>query len=54
MGRALEPGARVRLHRPERGYRYAELVEEQWPRWLLRLSSGYEFSLYEDEFDIED
>lgn len=28
MNTTLEPGMRVRLHTPERGYRYAELVEE--------------------------
>lgn len=53
MARELEPGMRVRLHRPERGYWYAELVEYYWPRWVLRLSSGYEFTLYDDEFDVE-
>lgn len=53
MNRTLESGMRVRLHRPERGYHYAELVEEYWPRWVLRLSSGYEFTLYADEFDVE-
>ena len=50
---SLEPGMRVRLHNPERGYWYAEIVEDCWPRWLLRLSSGYEFTLYADEFDME-
>jgi hypothetical protein len=29
-------------------------VEECWPKWLLRLSSGYEFTLYPDEFEVED
>lgn len=53
MNTTLEPGMRVRLHTPERGYRYAELVEEDWPRWVLRLSSGYEFTLYPDEFTVE-
>jgi hypothetical protein len=53
MNRELEPGMRVCLHTPERGYRYAELVEECWPYWLVRLSSGYEFTLYPDEFDVE-
>jgi hypothetical protein len=54
MTREFEPGMRVRLHRPELGYRYAELVGFFWPRWVVRLSSGYEFSVYEDEFEIED
>jgi len=53
MSREFEPGMRVRLHRPERGYRYAEIVDQHWPKWLLRLSSGYEFTLYPDEFEIE-
>jgi hypothetical protein len=58
MSRVLEPGTRVRLHEPERGYWYAELVEQcglKWllRKWLLRLSSGYEFTLYPDEFDVE-
>ncbi len=53
MSRELEPGMRVRLHTPERGYRYAEIVDFCWPRWVLRLSSGYEFSAYEDEFTVE-
>jgi hypothetical protein len=49
MNRELEPGMRVRLHNPERGYWYAELVKECWLR-LLRLSSGYAFTLYADQF----
>ena len=53
MSRELESGTRVRLHRPERGYWYAEIVGEYWPYWLLRLSSGYEFTLYDDEFTVE-
>jgi hypothetical protein len=53
MSGTLEPGMRVRLHRQERGYLYAVLVEECWPRWVLRVSSGYEFERYPDEFDVE-
>jgi len=53
MNSTLEPGMRVRLHTPMRGYWYAELVDQHWPKWLLRLSSGYEFTLYADEFDVE-
>jgi hypothetical protein len=53
MSREVEVGMRVRLHTPERGYTYAEIVGFYWPRWVLRLSSGYEFSAYEDEFDLE-
>jgi hypothetical protein len=54
MAREREPGIRVRLHHPERGYWYAELVEYHWPGWVLRLSSGYEFTAYGDEFEPED
>ncbi len=43
MSRELEPGMRVRLHTPERGYRYAEIVDFCWPRWVLRLSSDMSF-----------
>jgi hypothetical protein len=46
MDRELESGIRVRLHNLEHGYWYAELKEQYWSRWLLRLSSGYEFTLY--------
>jgi hypothetical protein len=53
MSRELEPGMTVRLHDPECGYWYAEIVERYWPVWLLRLSSGYEFTRYSDEFDVE-
>jgi hypothetical protein len=44
---------KVRLHKPERSYWNAEIVEQYWPRWVLRLSSGYEFALYPDEFDVD-
>ena len=52
MNKELEPGVWVDLHEPVFGYRRAELVEECWPKWMLRTSSGYEFYLYEDEFDL--
>ena len=54
MSRDLEPGMHVRLIYPERGYRYAELVRTYGLLWLVRLSSGYEFTLYETDFEIED
>ncbi len=54
MSRELEPGMRIRLNYPELGYRYAELVRYCHPYWLVRLSSGYEFTLYESDFEVED
>ena len=53
MNRTLEPGLRVRLHIPERGYRYAHLVEQCGLQWLVELSSGYQFYLYEEQFVLE-
>jgi len=49
----LEPGTWVALREPLFGYTSAQLVEFIWPKWLLSLSSGYEFSLYEDEFEVD-
>ena len=53
MSRELEAGQRIKLHRPERGYRYCELVERCGLQWLVEVSSGYQFYLYEDQFDLE-
>jgi hypothetical protein len=53
MYQELHPGMRVRLNTPERGYRYAELIELDGLRWILQVSSGYQFSAYEDEFEVE-
>jgi hypothetical protein len=49
----LQPGMRIRLHRPELGYRYAVIVESDGLRWIVEVSSGYQFSLHEDEFEVE-
>lgn len=54
MGVELRVGMRVRLNTPERGYRYAVLVMPDGLRWILELSSGYQFSLYTDEFESGD
>lgn len=48
------PGDEVRLRIPYLGYHHAILLEYIFPYWTLRLSSGYEFSLYEDEFEVID
>jgi hypothetical protein len=53
MSGKLEPGMRICLYTPERGYRYAQLVEQCGLQWLVELSSGYQFYLYEDQFDLE-
>jgi hypothetical protein len=53
MNRILEPGMRIRLHTPECGYRYAQLVEQYGLQWLVEVSSGYQFYLYADQFDLE-
>lgn len=45
---------RVRLCNPMFGYRYATLVENYGLEWLLELSSGYQFTLYPTDFEVED
>jgi len=37
---------------PVRGYRRIELIEKVGYKWLVRVESGYEFYVYEDEFEL--
>ena len=44
-----EIGDTVRLLRAERGYFVAEVVDFDGVKLVLEVSSGYQFSVYEDE-----
>ena len=39
------------LKEPERGYRYVEIVGYDSNRLIVRTTSGYEFTVYEDELE---
>ena len=42
-------GQQVALHTPYKGYRNAEIIGYEYPRYQIRLSNGLEISVYEDE-----
>jgi hypothetical protein len=50
-GKEYEVGDYACLKVPERGYRNVEVIGYDWRRIVVRTSSGYEFSVYEDELE---
>lgn len=48
-----EIGDQVTLNRPERGYRNGEIIGLDGLRWIIRLPSGLETSMYDDEFEVD-
>lgn len=42
-------GQQVTLNKPYKGYRNAEIVGYEFPQYQIRLSSGLEINVYEDE-----
>ena len=53
MKRELEIGDYACLKEPFRGYRYVEIIEIYEYKILVRTSSGYEFTVCEDELEEE-
>jgi len=39
------------LKRPELGYRYVDIIGIEGERLLVRVTSGYEFTVYPDELE---
>lgn len=48
----MQEGIKVRLRQPYLGYSFGELVAQNGYKWLIRLESGLEISLYVDEFYV--
>ena len=44
-------GDHAYLKEPVRGYRYVEVVGYDGVRLVVQTTSGYEFSIYEDELE---
>ena len=53
MKRELEIGDYVCLIEPFKGYRCVEIIEFYENKILVRTSSGYEFTVCEDELEEE-
>ena len=51
MAREREIGDSAYLKEPERGYRYVEIVGFEGVRLIVRTTSGYEFTIYEDKLE---
>jgi len=51
MARELQIGDSGYLKVPERGYRYVEVIGFDGNRLLVTTTSGYEFTIYEDELE---
>jgi hypothetical protein len=49
----LKVGMLVYLKQPYRGYRAVTLIEKCHYRWLVETSSGLQFEVYDDEFEID-
>jgi DNA-directed RNA polymerase subunit N (RpoN/RPB10) len=47
----FEIGDTVYLKSPYRGYTCGEIVDYQFPYYIVRFSSGMETSFYSDEFE---
>jgi hypothetical protein len=54
MEREFRIGDNAYLKEPFRGYRYVEVVGYDGLRLVVRLSNGYETTVYEDELERED
>lgn len=50
----LKEGQSGTLKKPYLGYRRVEFVEYDYPRVLVRISSGLEFSVWSDELDWDE
>jgi hypothetical protein len=46
----FEIGDRIELKVAYRGYYNAEIIDYEFPRYIVRFSSGMEAKFYEDEF----
>jgi len=46
-------GESAYLKEPVKGYRYVEIVDFDGKRLIVRTTSGYEFSICEDELEDE-
>ena len=53
MRRSYQEGDSAYLKEPVKGYHYVEIVGFDGSRIIVRTSSGYEFTVYEDEL-VED
>ena len=51
MERELQMGDSAYLKEPVRGYRYVEIIDFDGYRLIVKTSSGYEFTVYEDELE---
>ena len=51
MSREREIGESAYLKKPELGYRYVEIVGFEGCRLIVKTTSGYEFTIYEDELE---
>jgi len=51
MQKEWEIGDSAYLKNPELGYRYVEIVGHDGCRLIIRITSGYVFSVYEDELE---
>lgn len=53
MKHEYEIGDSACLKEPVLGYRYVEIVGFDGVRLIVRTTSGYEFTIYEDELEEE-
>lgn len=53
MKREWEIGDYANLKVPEKGYRHVEIIGFDGVRLVVRTSSGWEFTVYEDELQEE-
>ena len=47
-------GKTATLKVPYKGYKGIEIIESTGYKWLVRLGSGLEIEVYEDEFELDD
>ena len=51
MKQELQIGDTAYLKKPEKGYRFVEIVGFDGVRLIVRTTSGWEFTIYEDELE---
>lgn len=51
MNRKFNEGDSAYLKQPDKGYRYVEIIGFDGNRLIVRTTSGYEFTVYEDELE---